>query len=217
MRRVCSTAIVASAAVFGFAAPAFATAELELTCDGLTAHLTAPSTGGVSHLEGQLDDRVVIDELVPIAAGTKKTVSFPWPNAIRDGRRHKIEGEHDWVNRSGGDEEEEAYVRCNQPPPPPPAPPAPVTTTTTIVNNVTTAVTITLPAAACPVACPGLPPGANPPRPAAPPKKVTRGKRCKKIRVIRYRKVWIHGKDCFGNPTKWYTYKKIKRKRRICL
>jgi hypothetical protein len=111
------------------------------------------------------------------------------------------------------------------PPPPKPAPaPAPNSTSTsssssnstssstTVVNvtnvtNVSTNVTVSAPASAPACLCPA--PVVH--------RRAHARRHCRAIRVVRYRKVWHHGRDCCGRRVSWYTYKKIRRHRRVCV
>lgn len=114
---------------------------------------------------------------------------------------------------------------CNTttPPPPttppvttPPAPPVvapPSTTTTTSTTVNVTYVTVQAPAsvpAACSVACAAAPPVVTVVR-----DKIKR-RHCRRIRVKHYRKVWHSGYNNCGKLVRWYVYKKVVRKRRVC-
>jgi hypothetical protein len=80
------------------------------------------------------------------------------------------------------------------------------TSTSTVVVNNTTNVTNVISAPAAPVAC-------QCPAPPAPKAQ----HRCRSIHVTRYRKVWHRGRDCCGRTVRWYTYKKVHAKRRVCV
>jgi hypothetical protein len=105
-------------------------------------------------------------------------------------------------------------------PAPAPAPPAPSssdsssTSTSTSNSTSTVNVGINVNAQSAPVAAPC--PGACPAPPAAAPPVAT-VKRCKTIRVKRYRKVWHTGRNRCGDLVRWYTYKKVRVKRRVCV
>jgi hypothetical protein len=133
------------------------------------------------------------------------------PAAYAGGKPHKG-GPHQDHTCQGGH-------NCNTTTPPTPTPPAPApsssesssssssTSTTTVNVNVQT----TAPAAAspCASACPATPVTTAP---VAKPKRT-----CRKIRVTRYKKVWHSGVNRCGDHVRWYTYKKIRVKRRVCV
>jgi hypothetical protein len=137
------------------------------------------------------------------------------PAAYATGKPGKGNGAHQNHTCQGGH-------NCNTTTPPAPTPPAPaapapsssdssssvnVNTTTTV--NVNVSAPAPAAAAPCATSCPATP-GASAP--------VAKRKRsCKKIRVTRYRKVWHSGVNRCGDHVRWYTYKKVKTKRRVCV
>jgi hypothetical protein len=138
-------------------------------------------------------------------------------------QNHTCQGGHNCNTIINGDHWPRPRPVPKPTPPPPPKPaPAPsstansnstssstsTSTTTVVVNNTTNVVnnvTVSAPAPASACACP------------APVVKHRRAHRCRIIRVARYRKVWHHGRDCCGRRVSWYTYKKVHRKRRVCV
>lgn len=157
-----------------------------------------------------------------VCCATLGAFALASPSAYAGGHGH---GGHGNNNGAHQDHTCQGGHNCNTTPPaptpPPPAPPPvvapPTTTTTNTTVNVTTNVinTVTAPTpASAPVVCNTGCAAGPPPATVVHHKK---HKRCRTIRVKRYRKVWHSGYNNCGKLVRWYTYKKVIRKRRVCV